>query len=119
MLVTNRSPHSTNSTTDPSSGLTEVIPPEPSVPTQTLPSPSTASESRYWNPGSRVSSSPPCGRRPSGTVTSPGPAISHCHTQALYVSATYSRLPSGERPTPLGESSGGTTSLMTDPSGCA
>ena len=88
MFVGSRSPASTNSTTVPSSGLNTVMPPEPSVATHTLPSASTASESRNWNPGRRASNWPSCGSRPGGGSTTPGAVTGHHHTQAVKVSAT-------------------------------
>ena len=50
MLVVSGSPVGTYSMISPSGEMT-VIPPLPSVATQTLPSPSTASESSSWKPG--------------------------------------------------------------------
>ena len=61
---------------------------------------------------------PPFGENGFGRTT-PGPASSHQNTRPVWVSATYTRLPSGERPTPFGASSGYTTSRMLEPSGSA
>ena len=49
----------------------------------------------------------------------PGPARSKAQTRAVGVSATYSRRPSGDRPMPLGCSSGKIARSMREPSASA
>src|SRR5690606_37328650 len=49
----------------------------------------------------------------------PGPVTSQHHTRPGPVSATYTREPSGDRPTPLGCTCGCTTSVIDEPSGRA
>src|SRR5206468_3657543 len=61
MLVVSGSPVGTCSSTSPPGEIT-VMAPVTSVATQTLPAPSTASESKSWKPGSPARSVPPPGR---------------------------------------------------------
>ena len=59
------------------------MPPEPSVATHTLPSPSTAERVEVLEARQAVSSVPPWGSSPGGASISPGPATCHHHTQAV------------------------------------
>ena len=87
MLVVNRSGIATCSTDRPSGEIT-VMPPLCSVATQTLPAPSTASESNICKPAKPTSSVPPCGIAPVRLTISPGPDRSKAQTRPGPVSAT-------------------------------
>src|SRR3989449_946672 len=86
-LVVSGSPVGTCSITSPPGAIT-VMAPVTSVATQTLPAPSTASESKSWKPGSPARSVPPAGPKPGPATTSPGPASSQDQTRPVHVSAT-------------------------------
>src|SRR5205809_4863388 len=87
MLVVSGSPVGTCSITSPPGEIT-VMAPVTRVATQTLPAPSTASESKSWKPGSPARSVPPAGPKPAPATTSPGPASSQDQTRPVQVSAT-------------------------------
>ena len=76
-------------TTNPAATSAEitVMPPRCSVPTQTLPRPSTARESSSWLPGNPASSSP-WGAISPVPVATPGSGTFHSQTRPVYVSAT-------------------------------
>jgi hypothetical protein len=116
MLVVSTSPVATKSTSSPSGEIT-VTPPLTSVATQTLPSPSTPSESSSWKPG-RPYRHCHVSTRPSSS-TSPGAVMRRRMTRPVQVSAQYSTRPSGDRPMPLGSCAGKTTSRMPEPSALA
>ena len=98
-------------------GEITVNAPVTSVATTTLPSPSIPSESNSCIPGNPHKSAPTA--PPAFVSTSPGPVTFHAYTRPVWVSAAYTREPSGDRPMPLGESLGKITSRIELPSGCA
>src|SRR5262249_11816418 len=79
-LVVSGSPVDTCSSTSPLGAIT-VIAPVTSVATHTFPSPSTASESKSWNPGRPQRSEAPAGPNPIEAATSPGRTTSQLHTR--------------------------------------
>ena len=105
MLVTSTSYCGTGCTaTSSPAGRHDVIAPVISVATQTLPSPSTASESSSWKPGKSYS-------RWSGVAArvgehAGGGDVPTPTAVRVVVSATYTFVPSGDRPTPFGVISG-------------
>src|SRR3989475_1271113 len=104
MLVVSGSPVGTCSITSPAGEIT-VMAPVTSVATQTLPAPSTASESKSWKPGSPARSVPPAGAKPGPAATSPRPASSHDQTRPVHVAAAQSRRPAGQAAVPCGRTS--------------
>src|SRR5262249_8915222 len=94
----------------------DVMPPRMIVAGHTHPSPSTASESKKRMSGKPDSRLPrwPIEKLP--PLSSPGAVTSHHHTRAVVVSATYTRVPSGDRPTPLGVMSSWAPRRIDEPS---
>ena len=76
-----------------------MIAPVIKVATQTLPSPSTASESSSWKPAKSYSRA---AGPAAGSASWPGAVTSQPYSRPVIVSATYTRDPSGDRPTPFG-----------------
>jgi hypothetical protein len=88
MFVQRMSSVWTNSTSSPLSPSTTLIPPFTSVARHTLPSPSTASESKPWRPPGEYRSVPPCGKTPGTSSISPGAVTFHHQQLLVKVSAT-------------------------------
>jgi len=100
-------------------GQDTLIEPFTRVATQTLPAASTARLSKRWKPPSPATIRPPCGEGNGAFFTTPGATTSNAQSRAVSVSATYSVLPSGDRPMPFGVRMGCATSTIFDPSGRA